>query len=155
MYAVFQKRQDVIQLLIERGANINALDRNQENALFFALAGRKYRDQGTVLQIIQYLVKKGIDYRQQNTNGFTIYTWAQANLRGREDKPILAYLGKLFGCVGGICRTIGIEGFGPNANTRRRAAVAAIPQALTAVAPTGGSRRKRKTKGRRRRQSRR
>jgi ankyrin repeat protein len=161
MIASIRGGTSIIEALLGHGANIDALDALQQNALFYTLHVPLNVAEGRALPAIKYLVEKGIDFRQRNRDGLTIYTWAEANLEinqhragYRMDRNILPYLAKLLGCIGGICRAVGIEGLGPNANTRRkraaeRGALAAVaPEALTAVAPVGGSRRKRRTKKR-------
>ena len=164
MYASKRGSLPIVRLLVEHGADIDAIDNEGESALFYAVSNSNSINDGFAIEIVKYLVKKGINFKEQNDDGLDIYKRAEAFIRNHHfshhpnPKNLLLYLAKLLGCVGGVCRAVGIEGFGPNANTRRRrAAAAAAPQAeaaLVPVAPAGGARRKRITKKKGRRRSR-
>ena len=167
MYASKRGSLPIVRLLVEHGADIDAIDNEGENALFYAVTNGNSINNESAIEIIKYLIKKGINFKEQNNDGLDIYKRAEASVRNNQlsrypnAKQLLLYLAKLLGCVGGVCRAVGIEGFGPNANTRRRraaAAAAAAPQAeaaLVPVAPAGGARRKRRTKKKGRGRSRR
>lgn len=167
MYASKRGSLPIVRLLVEHGANIDAIDNEGESAVFYAVSNSYSINDGFAIEIVKYLVKKGINFKEQNNDRLNIYKRAEAFIRNHyfsnnsNTKNLLLYLAKLLGCVGGVCRAVGIEGFGPNANTRRRraaaAAAAAAPQAeaaLVPVAPAGGARRKRITKKKGRRRSR-
>ena len=67
-----RERLDCIKLLIERGANVDDVDDNQESALYWAaLKGH--------LNIVKYLVDvAGADVNLQDTDGKTAYDRATA-----------------------------------------------------------------------------
>lgn len=138
MCACRRGNMDVINLLIERGVNVNALNERRENALFYAVRGYLYpdrrdanRDTELILLLIKFLIQKGVNPRQENTEGVGIYKFTEEFFREQrmleypKVKKILSYLGNVLGCVGGICRAVGIEGFGPNAITRKKGGSAA------------------------------
>ena len=60
---------ELVKLAVERGANINARDKDGLTLLHYALAGRKTR-------IFKYLVKKGADIHVRDIQGLTILHYA-------------------------------------------------------------------------------
>lgn len=59
---------EIIQTIVEAGADINHLDNNKNNCLFDIrfCTSKRYN------QIIKYFVSRGIDINQQNVNGYTL-----------------------------------------------------------------------------------
>lgn len=72
LYAAFEGRLGLVERLLERGADVQALAPNKSNALM--LAARNGH-----IDVVRRLLKTGISLDQKNDAGFTAETWAQSN----------------------------------------------------------------------------
>ena len=69
-YAVRDGRIDTINLMIEKGANINIEDKYGQNCIFYAIRECRY-------EIIQYLIEKGANVNQVDKKKMTPYSFAE------------------------------------------------------------------------------
>ena len=90
MYAAANSNFNIVQKLVSSHANINAKDKDNENALVYALKG------DCNLDIIDFLIKKGIDTRVKDKRGNSLTTLAQAEdgncYMDKKDKEVLSML---------------------------------------------------------------
>lgn len=72
MYAAFEGRAAILERLLARGADVNALAPNRSNALM--LAARNGH-----MDVVRRLLQTNVDLEQKNDAGLTVDSWAQAN----------------------------------------------------------------------------
>lgn len=85
-FSMTQNDLSLIKHLVERGADITALDKDNNNVLSYYVRIKKYND--SVYPIIKYAVEHGVNINQQNKNGLTPFISAIIN----NDLPLVKYL---------------------------------------------------------------
>lgn len=68
MLAARKRFYSVMKLFIENGADINAIDRDNNNAFYYLITG-SYRARKTFFKIIDFLIENGINIFHKNNQG--------------------------------------------------------------------------------------
>ena len=83
--ACYQGQLQVVQCLIEKGANIETKDKDQETPLFIVSCYGK-------TDIVKYLISKGANKNSKNSNGKTPYDVACDWTSNKSQKDIIKEL---------------------------------------------------------------
>ena len=80
----YQRSLEVVKVLIDRGADVNAKDEKGETTLMYAARSGN-------LEVVKFLVDKGADVNAKDSNGATALSIASANYRPKTVEYLKAY----------------------------------------------------------------